>query len=135
MIDPTINEDFHLPGYKIPSEGNINAIEAAAEMLTRARRPLLLVGHGSVISGAGKSVTYLAEKMQIPVVNTLLGKGCVPETHELNLGMLGMHGTAYANKAVENCDCIMSIGSRWDDRITGKLDEFCLSATKITYRY
>ncbi len=131
MIDPTYNEDFHLPGYVIPSEGDVNAIETAAEMLNRARRPLLLVGHGAVISGAAKTVTYLAEKMQIPVVNTLLGKGCVPETHELNLGMLGMHGTAYANKAVENCDLIMSIGSRWDDRITGKLDEFCASAVKI----
>ncbi len=131
MIDPTYNEDFHLPGYVVPTEGDVNSIETAAEMLNRARRPLLLVGHGAVISGAGKTVTYLAEKMQIPVVNTLLGKGCVPETHELNLGMLGMHGTAYANKAVDNCDLIMSIGSRWDDRITGKLDEFCAGAVKI----
>ena len=131
MIDPTVNEDYHLPGYVVPAEGDVEAIETAAEMLNRASRPLLLVGHGSVISGAGKSLTYLAEKMQIPVVNTLLGKGCVPETHELNLGMLGMHGTAYANKAVENCDLIMSIGSRWDDRITGKLDVFCEKAVKI----
>lgn len=131
LIDPAINEDFHLPGYSIPREGNAEDIETAAEMLNRAERPVLLVGHGAVISDAGKAVSYLAEKLQIPVVNTLLGKGCVPETHELNLGMLGMHGTAYANKAVEKCDLIMSIGSRWDDRITGKLDEFCSSAVKI----
>ncbi|WP_319562798.1 biosynthetic-type acetolactate synthase large subunit [Marispirochaeta sp.] len=131
LIDPAINEDFHLPGYTIPREGNAEDIEAVAEMLNRAERPLLLAGHGAVISDAGKAVSYLAEKMQVPVVNTLLGKGCVPETHELNLGMLGMHGTAYANKAVEKCDLIMSIGSRWDDRITGKLDEFCSSAVKI----
>ncbi|MBN2627834.1 MAG: biosynthetic-type acetolactate synthase large subunit [Spirochaetales bacterium] len=131
LIDPSQNEDFHLPGYKIPFEGDTDAVRTAAEMLHRAHRPLLLVGHGAVISGASKAVTYLAEKMGIPVVNTLLGKGCVPETHELNLGMLGMHGTAYANKAVDHCDLIMSIGSRWDDRITGKLDEFCSGAVKI----
>jgi acetolactate synthase-1/2/3 large subunit len=131
LIDPAVTEDFHLPGYRIPREGNIEEVEAAAEMLSRASRPLLLVGHGAVISDAGKAISYLAEKLQIPVVNTLLGKGCVPETHELNLGMLGMHGTAYANKAVEHCDLIMSIGSRWDDRITGKLDEFCSGAQKI----
>ncbi|ORC31101.1 acetolactate synthase, large subunit, biosynthetic type [Marispirochaeta aestuarii] len=131
LIDPAVSEDFHLPGYRIPREGNIEDIETAAEMLSRASRPLLLVGHGAVISDAGKAITYLAEKLQVPVVNTLLGKGCVPETHELNLGMLGMHGTAYANKAVEHCDLIMSIGSRWDDRITGKLDEFCAGAVKI----
>ncbi|WP_319476381.1 biosynthetic-type acetolactate synthase large subunit [Marispirochaeta aestuarii] len=131
LIDPAVSEDFHLPGYRIPKEGNIEDIETASEMLSRASRPLLLVGHGAVISDAGKAITYLAEKLQVPVVNTLLGKGCVPETHELNLGMLGMHGTAYANKAVEHCDLIMSIGSRWDDRITGKLDEFCAGAVKI----
>ncbi len=130
-IDPSSIEDLHLPGYTIPSEGNPETIEKVAELLNKARRPLLLVGHGAVISGAEKAVTYLAEKMQIPVTNTLLGKGCFPETHELSLGMLGMHGTAYANKAVLDCDLIMSIGSRWDDRIVGKLDEFCVDAVKI----
>jgi acetolactate synthase-1/2/3 large subunit len=69
--------------------------------------------------------------MQAPVVNTLLGKGAVPEDHDLHLGMLGMHGTAYANKAVADTDCIVAIGARWDDRITGKLSEFCPTATKI----
>lgn len=131
MIDPTYHEEFHLPGYMVPSEGEPEKIEEAAEYLRKASKPLLLVGHGAMISGAGKSLTYLAEKLQIPVVNTLLGKGCVPEDHPLNLGMLGMHGTAYANKAVENCDLIMSVGSRWDDRITGKLEIFCENAIKI----
>jgi acetolactate synthase-1/2/3 large subunit len=64
-------------------------------------------------------------------VNTLLGKGAADETHPLHLGMLGMHGTAYANKALEHCDCIVAIGARWDDRVTGKVDEFCLGAKKI----
>ncbi len=131
LIDPDMREEFHLPGYTIPDEGDQEKIEEAAALLTQAERPLLLVGHGAVISGAEKAVTYLAEKMRIPLVNTLLGKGCVPETHELNLGMLGMHGTPYANKAVAECDLIMSIGSRWDDRITGKVSEFCPGAVKI----
>ena len=73
----------------------------------------------------------LAEKLRAPIVNTLLGKGAADETHPLHLGMLGMHGTAYANKAVDACDLIMAIGARWDDRITGKVDEFCPDATKI----
>ena len=80
---------------------------------------MLLVGHGAVISDEGRELRVLAEKMKIPVTNTLLGKGAFPETHPLSLGMLGMHGTAYANKAVADCDLIMSVGSRWDDRITG----------------
>ncbi len=131
LIEPEFDEDYHLPGYSVPTDGDPKDIEQAARLLERARRPLLLVGHGAVISGAEKAVTHLAEKMQIPVTNTLLGKGCFPETHPLSLGMLGMHGTAYANKAVAACDLIMSIGSRWDDRITGKTDVFCKDAAKI----
>ena len=131
LIDPTAIDEYHLPGYHVPVEGDLAEIERAAAMLQRARRPLLLVGHGAVISGAGRAVRILAEKMRIPVTNTLLGKGCFPETHELSLGMLGMHGTAYANKAMVDTDLIMSIGSRWDDRITGKLSEFAPGAVKI----
>ena len=84
-----------------------------------------------MISGAGPAIMKLAEKLQAPIVNTLLGKGACPEDHPLHQGMLGMHGTAYANKAVTDCDLIMAIGARWDDRITGKLSEFCVGATKI----
>jgi len=128
---PDYGEEFHLPGYHVPQEGDPDAISEAARLLEKAKRPILLVGHGAVISGAEKAVAYLSEKLQIPVTNTLLGKGCFPETHKLSLGMLGMHGTAYANMAVTNCDLIMSIGSRWDDRIIGKQDEFCVDAKKI----
>jgi acetolactate synthase-1/2/3 large subunit len=120
-----------LPGYRVPGRGDTRAIEKAAELLMNARRPLLYVGHGAVISGAGKAVMTLAEKLRAPIVNTLLGKGAADETHPLHLGMLGMHGTAYANKAVMNCDLIMSIGARWDDRVTLKVDEFCSGASKI----
>ncbi len=124
-------DDIDLPGYTIPSHGNPDAIRRAAEILSAAKRPVLYVGHGAVISQAGKAVIQLAEKLRSPIVNTLLGKGAADETHPLHLGMLGMHGTAYANKAVDGCDCIMAIGARWDDRITGKLDEFCVNAAKI----
>jgi acetolactate synthase-1/2/3 large subunit len=131
LIDPTEHDDFHLPGYNVPTQGDSRDIELAAALLEQARRPVLLVGHGAVLSGAGEQVRALAESLKIPVTNTLLGKGCFPETHELSLGMLGMHGTAYANLAVQHCDLIMSIGSRWDDRIVGRLEEFCLHARKI----
>jgi len=120
-----------LPGYTVPSRGDGEAIARAAKFLRESRRPVLYVGHGAVISDAGKAITALAEKLRAPVVNTLLGKGAVDETHPLHLGMLGMHGTAYANKAVADCDLIMSIGARWDDRITGRVSDFCTRAVKI----
>jgi acetolactate synthase-1/2/3 large subunit len=120
-----------LPGYRVPGRGDAARIARAAELLRAARRPLLYVGHGAVISGASKAVTSLAERLRAPIVNTLLGKGAADETHPLHLGMLGMHGTAYANKAVVDCDLIFSIGARWDDRVTGKVDEFCKDAVKI----
>ncbi len=130
-VETDYTEEFVLPGYEIPSDGDPQAVEQAARMLERARKPVIIVGHGAVISDAGRSLTRLVEKMQIPLVNTLLGKGAVPETHALSLGMLGMHGTAYANRAIENADLIVSIGSRWDDRITGNPDVFCPDAEKI----
>ncbi len=130
-VETDYSETFELPGYSVPAEGKPELVERAARMLSRARRPLLLVGHGAVISGAEKAVRHLAEHMQVPVVNTLLGKGAFPESHALSLGMLGMHGTAYANKAVEVCDLIVSIGSRWDDRIVGDPKRFCANADKI----
>jgi acetolactate synthase-1/2/3 large subunit len=120
-----------LPGYNPPGKADPLLLKKAATLLSRAKRPVLYVGHGAIISDAGPAITRLAEKLHAPVVNTLLGKGAVPEDHALNQGMLGMHGTAYANKTVMNCDCIMAIGARWDDRITGKLSEFCVGATKI----
>jgi acetolactate synthase I/II/III large subunit len=120
-----------LPGYVVPAHADRTSLEAAAALLHQAERPLLYVGHGAVIAGAGKAVIQLAEKLRAPIVNTLLGKGATDETHPLHLGMMGMHGTAYANKAVVGCDLIMAIGARWDDRVTGKVDEFCKDAKKI----
>ncbi|HET6151153.1 MAG TPA: biosynthetic-type acetolactate synthase large subunit [Polyangia bacterium] len=120
-----------LPGYVVPGHGDPEAIKKAAALIARSHKPVLYVGHGAVISGAGPAIMKLAEKLNAPIVNTLLGKGACPEDHPLHQGMLGMHGTAYANKAVTHCDLIMAIGARWDDRITGKLSEFCVGATKI----
>lgn len=124
-------EDFDLPGYHFESKQDPATIKAAAEMIQAAKRPLIMVGHGAIISGAQKAISYFAEKMQIPVVNTLLGKGCFPETHPLNLGMPGMHGTAYANMALIDCDLVIAIGSRWDDRIASNPATFCKHARKI----
>jgi len=129
--DAPFCDSVDLPGYHVPTRGAPEAIAEAAKRLCAAKRPLLYVGHGAVISGAGKAITTLAEKLRAPVVTTLLGKGAVDETHPLHLGMMGMHGTAYANKAVAACDLIMSIGGRWDDRITGRLSDFCTGAVKI----
>jgi acetolactate synthase I/II/III large subunit len=124
-------DEVNLPGYSVPGRGAQEAVAEAAAFLSAAKRPVLYVGHGAVISDAGKAIMQLAEKLRAPIVTTLLGKGAADETHPLHLGMLGMHGTAYANRAVDGCDLIMAIGARWDDRITGKLDEFCVDAIKI----
>ena len=124
-------DTIFLPGYKIPGRADQNDIKKAAAYLSKAKRPVLYVGNGAVIAGAGEAIVRLAEKLNAPIVNTLLGKGACREDHPLHLGMLGMHGTAYANKAVDGCDLIMAIGARWDDRITGKLSEFCKDAVKL----
>jgi acetolactate synthase-1/2/3 large subunit len=125
------SREFHLPGYSVPVSGEAGAVAKAAKLLKAARRPILLVGHGAAISGASREVRELVERMRIPAVSTLLGKGVLPESHELSLGMLGMHGTAYANKAMVACDLVMSVGSRWDDRIVGSYADFCRGAVKI----
>ena len=124
-------DEFHLPGYAPPARGLTEDLEKAAELISFSKKPLLYVGAGAVIAQASRQVIGLAEKLQAPVTTTLLGKGAFPETHPLSVGMLGMHGTAYANKTVVDCDLIMAIGARWDDRITGKVSEFCRDATKI----
>lgn len=124
-------DTLDLPGYKVPTYADAALVEKAAAYIKKSRRPVLLVGHGAMISGASRQVRELAEKLNAPVVSTLLGLGTFPTTHPLSLGMLGMHGTVYANKAVLECDLILSIGSRWDDRITGKLEEFCKDAVKM----
>jgi len=128
----TLDPDMDIPGYKkdTPSPHKADIVKMA-KLFKGSKKPLLLVGHGAVLSRAGAAIKKFAEKIGAPVTNTLLGKGEFPETHPLSLGMLGMHGTAYANKALINCDLILSIGSRWDDRINGNNKEFCVNAKKL----
>jgi acetolactate synthase-1/2/3 large subunit len=127
----SLHPKVDLPGYTVPSEGDPDAVAEMARLFAQSKRPLLLVGHGAVIANAGPAVKKLAEKLQAPVTNTLLGKGAFSETHPLSLGMLGMHGTAYANKALVECDLVCSIGSRFDDRINGDNARFCAEALKL----
>ncbi len=129
--DAPFPEKVYLPGYHWQPKPDPQLLQEAGDLLAASRRPLLYLGGGCVASGAHDAALAFAEKTRMAVTNTLLGKGSFPEQHELSVGMLGMHGTAYANKAVIGCDLIMSVGGRWDDRITGKLSEFCPDAVKI----
>jgi acetolactate synthase-1/2/3 large subunit len=106
-------------------------IEQAANLLLQANQPLLYVGGGAIISNAHEEVSELSHYLQIPVATTLMGKGIISETDPLSLGMLGMHGTVYANYAVSECDLLIALGARFDDRVTGKLDEFACHAQVI----
>jgi len=124
--------DMDLPGYVCDTpEVDPKTTAAVAEALSKSHKPVILAGHGVLISGGHEALLKLAETLQAPVTTTLLGKGAFPESHPLSLGMLGMHGTAYANKAIVECDLVMSVGSRFDDRIIGSLDTFCRDATRI----
>ena len=127
----SLDPEMDLPGYQPHVPVKINDVKAIADALSRSRRPVLLVGHGALVARAWDQVRRLAEKLNAPVVTTLLGKGAIPESHPLALGMVGMHGTAYANKAVMDCDLILSIGSRFDDRIIGAATKFCKDAVRI----
>jgi acetolactate synthase-1/2/3 large subunit len=128
-----LNPPFDLPGYNPESAFDIDevAVETAAEMIAQAQRPVILAGQGAMISRADKELMKLAETLGCPVTSTLLGKGVFPETHALSLGMLGMHGTAYANKAMVECDLLINVGSRFDDRIIGQPHRFCATAKII----
>ncbi|MFC4993587.1 biosynthetic-type acetolactate synthase large subunit [Rubritalea tangerina] len=127
------NEEFDLPGYnpEVAFDIDTDAVAKAAKLIKKAKRPLILAGQGSMIARAQDELLTLVETLDCPFTTTLLGKGTLPETHPLSLGMLGMHGTAYANKAVVECDLLLNIGSRFDDRIIGQPDKFCADAKII----
>ena len=122
--------DFDAPldlaGYAPEQDHNIDhrALEQAANLLRGAKKPVVLAGHGAMIAGAERELRQLCEALNAPITSTLLGKGVFPETHPLSLGMLGMHGTAYANMAIIDSDLILNIGSRFDDRIVGLPEQF-----------
>jgi len=134
FIDQT---EFHqpgearLPGYKPTLGGHPAQIKKAAKLINEAQRPLIIAGRGVLISGAYTELKQLAEAAQIPVITTLLGIGCFPESHVLSYGWLGMHGMAYANMAVEAADVIIAIGMRFDDRATAKVSAFAPHASII----
>jgi len=118
-------------GFKRNGEINESDINQAIELIEESSRPLLYVGGGAISSGAHEEVKTLANNYQIPVTTTLMGKGVFDERDNLSVGMLGMHGTAYANFAVTECDLLIAVGARFDDRVTGKLDTFAPSAKVI----
>ena len=124
-------ESVNIPSYRPTYRGNAKQVKQAVEFIRQAKRPLLMAGGGVVSSHACDEVVGLAEKMQIPVVTTLLGKAAVPCSNPLNLGPVGMHGSKYANMAVTECDLLSAVGARFSDRVTGKLSEFAPHATVI----
>lgn len=124
-------EKVELHGYKPTLRGHAVQIKKAAKLIAESKRPVILAGRGVIISGAYEELRGLAEKAQIPVITTLLGISSFPEDHELSLGMMGMHGTAYANLAVDGSDLIISIGMRFDDRATGRVSGFAPHAQVI----
>ncbi len=121
----------NLVGYSPTYKGHIQQIKTAAREIAKAKKPIIYAGGGIIISNAYLELRNLALKANIPVTTTLMGLGCFPETHFLSLGMLGMHGTPYANYAISYSDLIIALGVRFDDRVTGKLTEFASGARVI----
>ena len=124
-------DSVSLPSYKPTYRGNARQVKQAAELIQKAERPLLYAGGGIVTSHACAELTELAERMQIPVVTTLMGKGAMHCSNPLNLGPVGMHGSKYANMAVTECDLLIAVGARFSDRVTGKVSEFAPHAKVI----
>ncbi len=129
--NPEYPETIDLPGYKPNYIGNARQVKDATEALQNAKRPLLYVGGGAVSAGAHQELLKIAELLEAPVTTTLMGMSAFPSIHRLNLGMLGMHGTAAANFAVSECDLLFAIGARFDDRVTGNLETFAPQAQII----
>jgi acetolactate synthase I/II/III large subunit len=124
-------QEVHVRGYQPTLDGHMPQIKRALQLMLKARRPVIYAGGGVITSGAAQELTKLAEVFNIPVTLTLMGLGGFPGTHPLALGMLGMHGTYRANMAVTDCDLLIAIGARFDDRVTGRVDAFASKAEKI----
>lgn len=118
-------------GYRPTVRGNPRQINQALQLISQATKPLLYVGGGAIVAGAHAEIAELSERFQIPVTSTLMGKGAFDENNPLSLGMLGMHGTAYANFAVSECDLLIAVGVRFDDRVAGTGDKFAHNAKVI----
>jgi len=124
-------EKVDIRGYKPTFQGHAKQIKKAASKILSAKRPLLYIGGGIIMSEAHKELTFFAQSHKIPVTTTLQGLGAFPSDDPLSLGMLGMHGTFWANQAVSNCDVMIALGARFDDRVTGKLETFSPNSYKI----
>ena len=124
-------DELDLPGYKPTLEGHSAQIKKAAKLINDAKKPVILAGHGVIISRAFDELKELAEKAEIPVITTLLGLSSFPETHVLSVGMPGMHGVAYASLAIDESDLVISLGARFDDRVTGRISSFAPKAKII----
>jgi acetolactate synthase-1/2/3 large subunit len=124
-------ENLHFPGYRPPTHAPQADMERAAEMIAQAERPVILAGHGVLKSGAMPELADYAVKTQTPVAMTLLGLGGFPASHTLSLGMMGMHGEAFCNKAIQEADLLLAFGMRFDDRVTGNLNTYAPRARKI----
>lgn len=120
-----------LPGYRPPQRAEESDVQRALELIHEAQRPIILAGHGILMSGAMSELRELAERAQIPVALTLLGKGAIPEDHPLTIGMMGMHGEAASNYAIQDADLLIALGMRFDDRVTGNLKTYAPHARKI----
>ncbi len=118
-------EKVNLPGYNPTYKGHPLQASKALKMLYKAEKPLIICGGGVTTAEATAELLELAEKLNVPVANTLIGIGGFPASHDLSLGMLGMHGNYWANIASSQCDVLLALGTRFSDRITGKLDKFC----------
>jgi acetolactate synthase I/II/III large subunit len=127
-IEFSYPESIEMRSYKPQVYGDPKAVRRAVEAMTSAERPVLYIGGGAIAAGAYEELRQLAEKLNLPTTCTLMGLGAFPASHPLSLGMLGMHGGYWTNMAVNNCDLLISIGARFDDRVTGKLSEFALGA-------
>lgn len=123
--------EIRLPGYRPPTLADATDVQRAVELIQQAERPVILAGHGIIMSGALQELRELAERANIPVTLTLLGKGAMPENHPLTVGMMGMHGSAACNHAIQEADLLIALGMRFDDRVTGNLKTYAPHAKKI----
>ncbi|MBN1846721.1 MAG: biosynthetic-type acetolactate synthase large subunit [Sedimentisphaerales bacterium] len=130
---PPVREtiEMDLPGYRPRAEGHFRQIHRAAEAINAAERPVVYAGGGVILANASEQLNQLVQKANLPITTTLLGLGCFDEGDSKSLGMLGMHGTAYANFAVQECDLLIAVGARFDDRITGDVKRFAPQARII----
>lgn len=131
VLDFSYPSDVDLPGWRPPTKVHPLQIREAAERIARSERPVLYVGGGTINGEACGELRHLAEAGRLPVITTLMGKGAFPETHELHFGWPGMHGAKWSNLAMNSCDVLVAIGSRFDDRVTGKLSAFAPGATVV----